>query len=181
MLLLKRLFELNVSTLYTLVFSLQILEHSRKNRTDISALSKTFGPLILENCSTKRAEVILAYLVSTCEFIFWLVSKSLIDTVPKHHPLSMPRGSIRLCNVPVASQVWLYCSCCVQHTDIIIIDFVMTYHTSVSPLLFCKPLYYLLNASLLFVLFFSAYSSGSCDFVQLSYVHTYVYALPKRH
>ena len=47
-----------------------VLEQSSKNRTDLAAIAKTFGPLIFENCHTSRAEVILGYLISTCEFIF---------------------------------------------------------------------------------------------------------------
>lgn len=47
----------------------QVLAHTDKNQTTVEDLNHSFGPLIFERVAIAQSESLLAYLISTCEFI----------------------------------------------------------------------------------------------------------------
>ena len=48
---------------------LQILKYSDKNQTEVADINKVFGPIIFEDIPLSQSEPLLAYLISTCDFL----------------------------------------------------------------------------------------------------------------
>lgn len=51
------------------LLSLQIIQYSDRNNTGVQDINVVFGPVIFENIPPSQSEPLLAYLISTCEFI----------------------------------------------------------------------------------------------------------------